>query len=492
MVAAMVRSKIKEDAVLLALVLVACGDSGSTEGSDSITTVPGPSTGCVGAECTTMPTSEGGSTLEPDPTSAGTGDGSSGEPMTSTTSDDTTTGPPLACPFTPGCHKPAPLPADIGRVSDVPLGCDGGAYVSTVSLGVGASGLADPEAPRSIPMLADFDADGTLDLFLNMRKAGAAYVFPGIGDGTFNMQAPAQLLGGLFSGGWGGDVGDFNNDGSLDVLVGDHVRGAYAWKGGPGLGFTASITGLPPMTELWSGGGLADLDGDGSLDAIFGSDQFGSGYGMVKGDGAGGWAMVTAPATAMASNIGHFQFADYDSDGQIDIFGFGKSGQAGVTTFVYHNDGGGDFSEVAAIQSGGVYPFSADPVQGSIGDINCDGLIDIAGGGTVHLNMGGSWQQVAQVDAAHISHLADMNGDGDLDLVTQDPASGLAVYTGDGTGMTWTPASNGLPDATYMFGGVVMDTPYGLDVGDVNGNDSLDIVRVAGFGTEFAVEVWAR
>lgn len=488
----MVRSKIKEDAVLFALLLAACGDSGGGSAEDStITSATNTSTGCVGAACTTVPTS--GDSLEPDPTSAGTGDGSSGDGPASTSGDDTTTGPPLACPFTPGCHKPGPPPAGMGRVSEVPLGCDGGPYTAAVSIGVGASGLADPEAPRSIPMLADFDADGDLDLFLNMRKAGAAFVFPGNGDGTFNMQAPAQLAGGLFSGGWGGDVADFNGDGTLDVLVGDHVRGAYAWTGGAGLSFAPAITGLPPMSELFSGGGLFDFDGDGALDAIFGEDQFGSGYAMVKGDGAGGWVSATAPMTTGATNIGHFQFADYDDDGQLDVFGFGKGGQAtGVVTYVYHNDGGGSFSEVAVLQSGASYPFNADPVQGSIGDINCDGLVDVAGGGTVHLNMGGAWQQAAAADGSHIGHLADMNGDGHLDLVTQDPSVGLAVYTNDGTGTMWTPAANGLPDATYMFGGVVMDSVYGLDVGDVNGNDTLDIVRVAGFGAEYAVEVWVR
>lgn len=489
---------IKEDgpgALVCLVLLTGCGDSGgdTASNSDSITTVT-PSTGCVGAMCTTTaPPTTGDDTTGAEATTTGmTGAMTTGGPETSSSSEDVTTGPPPACPFTPGCHKPGPLPPGVGLASEVPLGCDGGPFQATTSTGVGAGQIADPEAPRSIPMLADFDADGDLDLFLNMRKAGAAFVFRGNGDGTFDMQSPATLTGGLFAGGWGGDTADFNGDGTLDVLVGDHVRGAYAWTGGPNLAFAPAITGLPPMSELWSGGGLADFDGDGAFDAVFGSDQFGTGYGMVKGDGAGGWTMTAAPTTTEASNVGHFQFADYDADGALDIFAFGEGNATALSVYVYRNDGVGGFTEVAMIVAGGPDQINADPVQGSIGDINCDGSIDIAAGGSIYLGMGGGWALQASVDGSHISHLADMNGDGHLDIVTQDPTVGVMMYTGDGTGTTWTPAANGLPDAAYTYGGAAIDTVYGIDVGDVNGNEVLDVVRVAGFGAEFAIEVWTR
>jgi hypothetical protein len=491
-------SGFKEELVPVLLILgVACGEptSGATEDTDDVTGEAS-TMSCQTAECAT--TSEQGTGTEA--TSEGSGDGTTSAPGTSSTattedgetsSDETASGTPLACPFTPGCHQPGPHPQHIGLASEVPLGCDGGAFGAAWSVAVGGSGLADPEAPRSIPMLADFDADGALDLFLNMRKAGAAYVLRGPGDGTFDLAAPAVLTGGLFSGGWGGDVGDFNRDGALDVLVGDHVRGAWAWTGGPGLMFAKAEAGLP-QSFLYSGGGLADFNGDGFLDALFGADQFNKGYTLARGDGAGGWTEWMAPMSATATNVGHFQFADYDGDDQIDIFAFGKGGGAGITAYVYHNDGIGNFSEVAVLPAGPANPGTADPVQGSIGDVNCDGQVDIAAGGTIFTGQAGLWSLAAVVDDAHISHLADMNGDGQLDLVSQDPAFGLAVHVNDGTGAGWTPAGAGLPDAAYRFQGVEMDTAYGIDVGDVDGDDVLDIVRVAGFGSEYAVEVFVR
>lgn len=467
------------------LLLAACGDSTAGSAAQTGSSEPGTSGGstggCVGGGCSSGPTSGADD-------STSTGIPTSGDASGTASSDDSTTGAPLACPFTPGCHQPAPLPDGVGRTSEVPLGCDGGSFTAAWSIGVGMTGLADPEAPRSIPLLADFDADGTLDLFVNMRKAAAAYVLHGLGDGSFDLDAPAVLSGGLFAGGWGGDAGDFNGDGVLDVLVGDHVRGAYAWTG---PGFAAAITGFPDASNLFSGGGLADLDGDGKLDAIFGADQFGVGLRTFRGDGGGAWSEMAGPQSANAHNTGHFIFADLDADADLDVFAFGEGSGVALDVHVFRNDGD-SFSEAAALAAGPPNQLNADPVQGGVGDINCDGTLDIAAGGSIYLGQGGSWSLAAMVDGSHIAHLADMNGDGHLDLVTHDPGTGLAVYLGDGSGTAWTPQATGLPDPTYTFNGVAMDTAYGIDVGDLDGDDSLDIVRLAGFGPEYALEAWVR
>jgi hypothetical protein len=92
-----------------------------------------------------------------------------------------------------------------------------------------------------------------------------------------------------------------------------------------------------------------------------------------------------------------------------------------------------------------------------------------------------------------VSHFGDFDGDGNLDLLTHDETVGLAVYLGDGTGSGWMlDSGSALPGPEHAPAGTAMDEPYGIDVGDLDGNDALDIVRVVGFGPSFSVEIWAR
>ncbi len=477
-------------AALVALAPAGCGDDGSESTDSSVTTAqttqpsasttdPAAGTSDGTGEASTSSTSTGDETGDPGTTSS-----------SSSSTTDATTGEPLACEFAPGCHQPSAPAAGVGLATHIPIGCAGdGGFTKSWSVFVQGDGYASAEAPRTIPYLGDFDDDGALDLFVNFRKASTAFVFTGLGDGSFN-PTPAQLSGGLFSGGWGGDLGDLNGDGNLDVLVGDHVRGAWAWAGNGAFQFSDMTTGLP-APFLFNGGGLADLDGDGDLDAVFGADQFNKGYALAHNDGGGLWTPGAAPTTVNAGSVGSFSFADFDDDGDLDIFAFGHGGGTIMDAYVYRNDGDG-FAEVLSAPIPGQSVGTADPAQGSIGDINCDGQIDILAGGTVLLASDGSWSMTTSIDGAKIGHLADMNGDGYLDAITQDASVGLALYLGDGTGTGWTPQTElGLPDASYQAGGV-MGRAYGVEVGDVDGSDNMDIVRVAEFGADFVLEVWTR
>jgi hypothetical protein len=395
---------------------------------------------------------------------------------------------PLPCDFELGCHIPLPPDSEVGMSSHVPIGCEGGSFERTFLQNV--SSFADPEAPRSVPMLGDLDGDEIPELVLNFRKGSVGFVFHGEGDGGFDTGTPATLGGGLFAGGWGGDLGDINNDGRLDIVFGDHTRSARAWSNGGAMNFSEARNGLPD--NIWfNGAGIADLNGDGNLDAIFGADQFSSGYSLYHGDGNGGWTEGTAPPTGV-SNAGHILFSDYDSDGDLDVFSFSRGGSSAIAANVYRNDGG-SFATVGTLEGASQYPSSADPVQGSVGDVNCDDIVDVAVGGSIYLGNGTGWTKATDVDQSKISHLADMNGDGHLDLITHDPSVGLALYIGDGTGSGWQLDTNsGLPGTEHTPSGFPFDTPYGIDVADLDGNDNLDVVRVAGFGNSFWVEAWTR
>lgn len=463
--------------VLSSVLALACGDARDDGESTSITTAA------------TNDTSSGSHASDPsDASSEGESEGESegGSEGDSSVDDSESGGPPAEdCEFAAGCHMPSAQQSDRGVASHVQIGCGGDSFRLAASLSVAS--YADPEAPRSVPLVADVDGDGNVDLVVNFRKASVGLAFHGNGDGTFD-PTPGQLAGGIFAGGWGGDLGDLDGDGALDVVFGDHARGAWAWRNDGALSFSASRSGLPDG-PLFAGAGLGDLDGDGTLDALFGADQFSSGVYAFKG-GGGSWSALPMPAVDGAS-IGDFAFGDLDGDGDLDAVGFGR-GTSAIDAHVLVNDGAGGLVQSALLGGGGPANDLADPVQGALGDVDCDGDLDIAAGGTIQLGNAGAFAPGASVDASVIAELADMTGDGHLDLVTHDASTGLTVYVGDGSGTAFTRLDAGLPDASYTIGGVPLDTPYGIAVADLDGSGALDIVRIAGFGVGYWVESWVR
>lgn len=411
------------------------------------------------------------------------------------------------CGDGPGCY-PDPVVAGAGLSSRAPLGCAGsGPFASPWWTDIAGGGAID--AAKSTPLAADFDDDGDIDILLAARKTFAPSIFPGNGDGFFN--GPTSLSGiSLFVGGWGLDAGDIDGAGGTDIAIGDHTEGALAWLHAGGLSFTLTTTGLP-QGNLYSGAGLGDVDGDGDLDLVLGGDQFGGGYELAL-FGGGAWTTSTPaglpPPGGENANVGSALFFDYDADGDMDLFAIGQPPTGGVAAFVYENTGAGASWSARGQFTGGSIQSLGNPVQGAIGDVNCDGLVDITAGGTVYLGDGaGAWSQSAVVDAADLSQLGDLDGDGYLDIVTHSSA-GLRVYIGDGSGSSFTlDASAGLPDGSYVPPGLVpqtsfeLDAAYGMDLADVDGNGNLDIVRSyklrdsGVFGdaaNENILEVWVR
>jgi hypothetical protein len=390
------------------------------------------------------------------------------------------------------CGAAAVPEAGCGRNSFAPPGCAGGSF----SYRWGVRLVAD--AGKSVPVAEDLDGDGDLDIAVNPRISNSCHVFPGNGDGTF---ASAVLLppGGMFAGGWGIDVGDFTNDGRLDVAVGDHVAGAVAWTNGGGLSFSLATTGLP--SDTLQGAGLMDLDGDGNLDAVFGADQFSSGFVVRHGNGSGSWtdrgvSGIPALGAGSSANNGWINSSDIEGDGDVDVIAFGQVG-GGLAALVFFNGGDG-VSFTSTTIGGGGGGSVGNPVQGAIGDVDCDGDLDIALGGRIYLGSGTSWSPGATADAAKVSTLGDLNGDGYLDLVTQQDASGVRAYLNDGSGTSFALEDMGLPGASWSSPAASgsMDSAYGLDLADVTGDGVLDLVRTfsvsSGMSTVAVMEVWTR
>jgi hypothetical protein len=128
----------------------------------------------------------------------------------------------------------------------------------------------------------------------------------------------------------------------------------------------------------------------------------------------------------------------------------------------------------------------------SVGDVDGDGLPDIAAlarkarGPRVFLSDGmGSWTEASAgleypkaFSCGVGTRLADLGGDGRLDLVIADHCTGVAVYRGDGRG-NWTEESRGIPRNLEGFNDA--------DVGDLDADGQLDIVALSAFTRGFLV-----
>ncbi len=250
---------------------------------------------------------------------------------------------------------------------------------------------------------------------------------------------------------------------------------------------------------------VADLNGDGKLDLVVascesvgstscGNNGFANGaLTVLLGNGDGTFA-TPVPYDSGGANAASVTVADVNGDGKLDLIvaNYGISGSQGYgsptggAVSVLLGNGDGTFLTAVAYASGGI---SAQSV--AVADLNGDGKLDIivandfntynnSTSGTVGVLLGkgdGAFEKVVtylsgEVGATGVA-IADVNGDGRLDLVvsngdcpnTNDAhCAGVLLGNGDGTFQ---------PVITYKTGGGEVTS---VAVADVNGDGTPDLL----------------
>lgn len=326
-----------------------------------------------------------------------------------------------------------------------------------------------PETTSAGAALFDFDNDGDLDVYLinsgphdadspNVSKPPNR-LYRQESDGTFS-DVTARSGVGDTGYGMGCAVGDIDNDGDLDLFVTNYGRDVLYRNDGDGT-FTEITSAAGISGEQWSTSAcFFDFDRDGFLDLLVAT--------YVSYD----------PAKSCMDLSGRPEYC-------------GPNAFPGVADVLYRNQGDGTFVDVS--DSSGISAYPGKGLGVACADFNGDGWPDIyvandgepnhlwinRGDGTFHelaMALGAAFNQQGQPEASMGVACADIDNDGDLDLL-------LTHLAGEMNTLYVNQHGNWFEDRTSamgMAGDTIPFTGFGTSFLDYDHDGNLDLLIVNG------------
>jgi hypothetical protein len=362
--------------------------------------------------------------------------------------------------------------------------------------------------------VGDLSGNGKLDIVTAEADYHQVQVWMGNGDGTF--QAPVSYPAGNYP--TGVTVADLTGNGKPDIIAADLLGSSVAVLRNNGDGTFAPMTvynvsseptgvavgdytanGVPDIVSLGTNISLLPGNGDGTfqdsyetfegsegppyritsgdltgsgLDSIVASVYRGDGVSVMVNNGHGGFDAPVFYSTGPQTQPQGVALADLSGNGILDLVVTDTYSNA-ISVFIGNGDG--TFQAPVTYASAGTFPDNV-----AIGDVFGNGKLDVVvlddsndisvfpgnGDGTLG-------KPVAYKDGLNGSYplpsggivLADLNGDGKLDVAVDGPeGAGVNMLLNNGDGTFGAPVN------------LVRGWDWGLAAGDLTGNGRIDLV----------------
>ncbi|MBO6573906.1 MAG: T9SS type A sorting domain-containing protein [Rhodothermales bacterium] len=315
--------------------------------------------------------------------------------------------------------------------------------------------------------VGDLDGDGDLDVVGSGFDAGSIVTWANNGSGTFAADTNIKTA---FGNPGNIDLADMDGDGDLDVIGTSTSLDDVSWfENGNSWAETSIDADLDGASDV----DAVDFDGDGDLDVLAVGDD---GADVVWYENAGGGTWTQRDIDLSFTDAVSVLAVDIDRDGDPDVLASGQGTSGG-------DMGWWESSRRGRIVSTGSETTVQSDLTGATSvvaaDIDADGDIDLVSAGSataarLHTSGGGWTSSNIHAGSAGASvAVADIDGDGDLDVISADPTDDdVEWHANSGWSTTQIDAS---------FNGA-----RAVAVGDLDGDGDVDVVAAGGDGNQLS------